>query len=1853
MGCEFIYKGKKYTRETFEDYINSNPQEFSNIITEKQIENINSIVNNTKDNTSKQVKEGVSELFESNPKLANEVYEALGFKSKPDVILPIGTSGSGKSTFVKSLPQENLVVIEPDAMRVEFTGDMNDKSKDKEIYEEAAKRAITAIKQGKQVVFDTTNLTKEKRLPFIEAIKKEIPNANIQYKLMELNPELAKQRIKAQLARGENRAAVSDETIDRHAASYKQMLEDIKDEPISSFEITPQQKQQAQQLYSQYLSQNPNGNVEGFKSWVDDNQSNVQYQKQIDLQPKHKQEIQQHSGILNLMDNLSESDKKIALDNFKKGQDVNDVLDMQAKVTLTPTYAPDFNNVKDNLLKTKDKVEQTYTKWKLSNHYKRGTKEYKDKNTEFLNTIKEFEEELNALDVSELNDLVNYFEVELDALEDAIDNFDTESVAHTTLKERLEFMYIGLTGKDLENNPREHMQWDLESTHPDEIINMRAKVDSLVRKIGEVERQVVFNKIKNLPMLQEFKREQGWDDKAFEDFLNEKMNETRADISKLQGEFLGLSSNDDTIFATALHLEYKTSIEKALSPIRQTAKDITKLNEELMKSNFDVSLFREKNERGVDTGALIDIFSSKYTEEVLPEFYKLVNTFINAKGIGSVEKAKAYEETIEWLQTHTEVIDFSKLKSIRDMYGTHPEFAKYFTHSEYEMDAYEADLRDTLGKEFDALVERSMRKMEDFMDLYNHTYTHNPSSIDVFLAERSPFAFQDNYINNDPTLPIQVRKNVYRYNLSKHIEFIPKATTIDPSGSFNLLPTGYYNDTFKDKIMSNDTAYKMWQNLYKTYNEYVNPIYTEAGQNVKRLSWAKIDKGIMEIMKSKNNLLSKSSQIAAKLSDNFWYSKEAGNMKERKANYFDMTKANVDKFVKLANKSKTFDEVMELAAEEGIPTLSESQIRANALNSKTAEEDIRNYKKAILRDIGTKIFLRDTSSDIIRNTLAIIELAALQKARLDIEETAENMLNQHKKIKSNHRENEDGDVDGNTKDDRVISEAKMREWMAVNVYNTDFGKKDKKLGAKKYTDIEKKLQTILNKLLERAKDGEDVFFEVGSGEDKVSYFRKGAKFYSKNSKGNLLSITEADFMKTLEDYVDAEVEKMGINVTPNSILSGLLGVYTFKFFAWDWVKGKMNRAEGKFTNMIMDNTGAYWTPGNNNVSEEFLNFANTIRCSPKQLSNSLLKNKALQMQTLQLFVDELDILQSRKNEIDKKDTQSSFKASSNPLSSWSGAAIDLPEFKNQVTILLNILQDFEVTNSVTGEKKPFFDPNTKQFTIYKPGTLEVLPEYIQYEKSLSNFIFDESDLNGNPQTIIKQKAEHAISEIQGNYSNTDSASYRHRKGSGGITWGRLFGSYLRWMPAHAQQRWGQRDANYIFSSNKHKERFMSGDKKRDKKTMVGRQLLAVESPILGSAYFSFSAYTKFGPTILQALGGIPVGSIPILLGGVKMLYGTVTGKKSIKQSFNELKHLIGFTYEVLMKTVGFPVKLLKLTKLQRTSVNKNITEFGANTFLKGMSAAEVGAVKALAQEVANRSHMLVVQVLLKALIKSMEENEDDDENDEEMEDILKKVYFLVNSIDRIEKNFSDWANPFSQFSENSTVPFVRIFASLYTTFDKDPKKKKGTKDNEESDSYWDADNIGKGLKALPFPSPNWALEWALRDNSTVEDSKIYKRNWVDKRLKKGKAPASEEGKYNNARRDYSQAYKKYVKDELKKEFEGQDISKEEFQTILESRQKEIVDKFMAHPQFKRAKGESYASANKRFSEALKERDFSPKGIDKTIEKLSKSTQEHGVKGGVDVKPYLEKMSYTDKVMVGLGLLPVPKYSTEVEEEPSE
>jgi len=168
--------------------------------------------------------------------LGNNKENINSIVNNKSIILPIGTSGSGKSTWIRKIQNETnnaFIVVEPDAIRYEITGSKSNKSKDKEVYELAYKRIISAVNENKSVIFDTTNLKKERRQELYNALK-SVKDVNFKYKLMPLNPELAKQRIKRDLQEGKDRANVPDETINRHAKSYKQMLIDIKNENISN-----------------------------------------------------------------------------------------------------------------------------------------------------------------------------------------------------------------------------------------------------------------------------------------------------------------------------------------------------------------------------------------------------------------------------------------------------------------------------------------------------------------------------------------------------------------------------------------------------------------------------------------------------------------------------------------------------------------------------------------------------------------------------------------------------------------------------------------------------------------------------------------------------------------------------------------------------------------------------------------------------------------------------------------------------------------------------------------------------------------------------------------------------------------------------------------------------------------------------------------------------------------------------------------------------------------------------------------------------------------------------------------------------------------------------------------------------------------------------------------------------------------------------------------------------------------------------------------------------------------------------------------------------------------------------------
>jgi len=73
------------------------------------------------------------------------------------VIMGIGIPGSGKTTILKKIVDDyNYSYICPDDIRLELTGDTNDQSKNKEVWEESYRLLEKYLKEGKTVVFDAT-----------------------------------------------------------------------------------------------------------------------------------------------------------------------------------------------------------------------------------------------------------------------------------------------------------------------------------------------------------------------------------------------------------------------------------------------------------------------------------------------------------------------------------------------------------------------------------------------------------------------------------------------------------------------------------------------------------------------------------------------------------------------------------------------------------------------------------------------------------------------------------------------------------------------------------------------------------------------------------------------------------------------------------------------------------------------------------------------------------------------------------------------------------------------------------------------------------------------------------------------------------------------------------------------------------------------------------------------------------------------------------------------------------------------------------------------------------------------------------------------------------------------------------------------------------------------------------------------------------------------------------------------------------------------------------------------------------------------------------------------------------------
>lgn len=92
---------------------------------------------------------------------------------KPDFIMLVGISGSGKTTIAERYASlmKDVIVLSSDAIRAELWGDENCQHNPKKVFEIMNARTIENLKKGISVIYDATNLISSRRQQLIQKVK--------------------------------------------------------------------------------------------------------------------------------------------------------------------------------------------------------------------------------------------------------------------------------------------------------------------------------------------------------------------------------------------------------------------------------------------------------------------------------------------------------------------------------------------------------------------------------------------------------------------------------------------------------------------------------------------------------------------------------------------------------------------------------------------------------------------------------------------------------------------------------------------------------------------------------------------------------------------------------------------------------------------------------------------------------------------------------------------------------------------------------------------------------------------------------------------------------------------------------------------------------------------------------------------------------------------------------------------------------------------------------------------------------------------------------------------------------------------------------------------------------------------------------------------------------------------------------------------------------------------------------------------------------------------------------------------------------------------------------------------------
>lgn len=1392
------------------------------------------------------------------------------------------------------------------------------------------------------------------------------------------------------------------------------------------------------------------------------------------------------------------------------------------------------------------------------NKGKEYTENFTRRVAQFHEAINRVSEEIGQLTATDANTVFKDIVDEIELLSNSLDNLDTFNTENHEIVNRLNMLSNIILGQNIDDTSIEDNRIMLDGTGIEGFDAIRSSMVDLKNKFNDFLYQIAKDAFLNDPIFVEnrnnpLRKESEITDEQVESWLKS-IKEKGKDIGTLPAYFLGINSNEDSIISKVLNDLFQVNVKKVRQSILEKEDRLAELQERLHRNKFDIDKFYGKDAYGVKTGRLI----SKFTNKWLNSVSAMLDIRKNFESANNLLKPGKYKELMSWHQKNSVFIDIRKIGIFKELYED--EFGEYFTFSEEEMQNYEDSLRDTLGRAYDDIIEDQVESVEKFVNYLYAEQDRNNKWTEKNIAAANPFAFLENYYSENRMNPISTTVEdtpVKVFNTGRFNNFIPLRNNIDSMG--NLSDTGYYDSTFERDFENNDDAYEAQKIMQSLLSEHINPAYSVAGKNIsalqipiERKSFAEIyadsrKKGILPMIKAVvHNTIEK------------WKDK-----------WFDAN-YNTDKRDIVSNYSNAaLREIRDLKSVLSLLPNSELFNRAEKLGL-NVPKDISS--ELLIDTIARAEVLPKFSNDIFKNVLSVSSMASLQRARQDTAFIAEMLYKQY--IKGDGQE-------------RHKANMKFRNWIDVQIYNKRNEKKADennvitKLSIKRLSDADKEMRDILKEVQTDAKSG--------NIKDGLRFNLDGKKFTSKfntetlkmeymisstevsddgESVENITKVSEKTFQENLNTYIENRIKNTGIKMTLSSFISGILSNMSMGFLGFNIKAGIRNRIEGAIVNTAVDAEGIRWTTGNNRKSQKILAGASLFKTSNGKL-DFVSRKKAEQLRTIDLLVKRFDVLQDRKDFRDKKNQVSAYDKFKDFWDVYN-FAVGLPEYSNQVEIMLNILQDFKVKDYkgrpigfcngdgiITDENGKIIDTHN-YIPIYYPGTLKLRPEYkytaeafnedgtLKNDIDLNDYInkdnisletFEVSDVVGgvaegsNAITALNLRIGDSI-KIQGNFSNMDSIYAMHND------WGRFAMAFKRFLPELVNQRFGVSGKDIIQG--------------RDR--TEGRYRVLFRNPGALGVFASGAALIGFGPLI---------SGLALTSGLIPFAFQRVANKwfnKDITIDFaDNLLSAAGMLQEVLIRTINMPLAIVN-SKWQLEDI-KGLKE---NVFLKKLNNKQVlteeetGAIKATAQELA----IGISVILFTMLAKSAFGGDDDDED---------KKYtrnFIDNFGNQIIDNLMMFTNPTALITDGSRL-------LLLAELDNIAKFCKAViKYNEGSGSVEDI--IHKAVKAQPLV-PVFTQIYKPIEKGDIsflwqDDYEFKKGQWFDK------AMMSKEDKIKaDIKNDRAKLRAKYTKELTERYEEELGYNREEAEKAAEK----LANKMLSSKETTRKPGETFEELDER------------------------------------------------------------------------